>query len=198
MRFAILAAAALVWSIGPAGAQDTASPPQEVQAVAPQPPAPGGADFMTGKCKGPTNVASDSFEGDVRTKVGIYIGNVIITQADCKLRADKVVAAAVASKDINRLTATGNVVFNSSSGTATGDNGIYDLVPRTITMTGKVVLTKGKDVMKGTQLVVNLNTGLAHLTAKGMPGNRVQAVLVPAHDDSENQKPAKPKGNGSN
>ena len=34
--------------------------------------------------------SSDNFEGDFQTKVGTYIGNVIVTQADCKLRADKV------------------------------------------------------------------------------------------------------------
>ena len=158
-----------------------------------------GVDFTSGKCRGATNVASDAFEGDFQTKVGIYTGNVIVTQADCKLHADKVVAAATTGKDIDRLTASGNVVFDSSSGTATGDNGVYDLVPKTITLTGKVVLTKGKDVMRGTVLVVNLNTGLAHLTAKGMPGGRVQSTLVPADKGPPAaNKPPKSKAGVSN
>lgn len=196
---AIFAAAALVaWLANPAGAQEQGAPPAHAQTSA-QRASAGGVDFASSKCKGPTNVAADSFEGDVRTKVGIYLGNVVVTQADCRLRADKVVAAAVASKDINRLTAIGNVVFDSSSGTATGDNGVYELAAKTITLTGKVVLTKGKDVMRGTLLVVDLNTGLAHLTAKGMPGGRVQSVLVPAKEDNDtNQKPPKPRAGTTN
>jgi lipopolysaccharide export system protein LptA len=198
MRVRILACAMLVWSLG-AAAQVTTTAEPAATPLAPGAHAPAkasGTDMMTGKCKGATNVASDSFDGDFKTKVGIYTGNVIVTQANCRLRADKIVAEAVQSKDINRLTATGNVVFDSSSGSATGDNGVYLLDPKTITLTGKVILTKGKDVMHGTLLVVDLNTGLAHLTAKGLPGNRVQSILVPQHDQPD--KPAKPKSPGTN
>ena len=52
-------------------------------------------------------------------------------------------------------------------GTATGDNGVYDVVPRTVTLTGHVVLTKQKNVMRGTQMTVNLVTGQMALTAGG-------------------------------
>ena len=195
MRAFVLAYVALALSIAPLQAQDQA--PQQVQAV--HSAQGSGANFATSKCKGATNVASDSFEGDFQTKVGTYIGNVIVTQADCKLRADRIIAEASSGKDINRLTANGNVVFDSSSGTATGDHGVYDLGPKTITLTGKVVLTKGKDVMRGTLLVVDLNTGVAHLTAKGMQGGRVQSTLVPAeHGQTDAKKSSKPKSPGSN
>ncbi len=189
MKAFVLAYVALALSVAPLQAQDQATHPAQ-----------GGAtNFATSKCKGATNVASDSFEGDFQTKVGTYIGNVIVTQADCKLRADRVIAEASTGKDINRLTANGNVVFDSSSGTAVGDHGVYDLGPKTITLTGKVVLTKGKDVMRGTLLIVDLNTGLAHLTAKGMQGGRVQSTLVPAdHGQTDTKKSSKPKAPGSN
>ena len=194
MRAFVLAFVTLALSIAPLQAQDQA--PQQVRPAKPA----GTADVATSKCKGVTNVASDSFEGDFQTKVGTYIGNVIVTQADCKLRADRIIAEASTGKDINRLTANGNVVFNSSSGTAVGDHGVYELGPKTITLTGKVVLTKGKDVMRGTLLVVDLNTGIAHLTAKGMQGGRVQATLPPADhgQQSGTKKSSKPKAPGSN
>jgi lipopolysaccharide export system protein LptA len=126
----------------------------------------------------PINVSSDNFVGDFQTKVGTYVGNVIVTQADYKLHADKV-RVNVAQGKPSRFEATGNVVFVSSSGTATGDNGIYDLGPRTVTLTGHVVLTKDKDVMHGTVLIVNMVTGEAHMTAHGAPGNRVQGLFIP-------------------
>jgi lipopolysaccharide export system protein LptA len=125
----------------------------------------------------PINVSSDSFIGNFQTKVGTYNGNVIVIQADNKLHADTVKVDVVAGKP-SRLEASGHVVFVSSSGTATGDNGIYDLGPRTITLTGHVVLAKGKDVMRGTSLVVDMKTGESHLTARGAQGNRVQGLFV--------------------
>jgi lipopolysaccharide export system protein LptA len=138
----------------------------------------------------PINVASDNFVGNFATKVGTYIGNVIVTQADYKLRADRVKVNVVAGKP-SRFEATGNVVFVSSSGAATGDFGIYDLGPRTITLTGHVVLTKEKDVMHGTMLVVNMVTGESHLTAHGAPGNRVQGLFIPPPQaPAQHEKPA--------
>jgi lipopolysaccharide export system protein LptA len=196
MRAVFLVCVALALSVAQVSAQDEA--PQQVQTTHPA-KSGGTANFATSKCKGVTNVASDSFEGDFQTKVGTYIGNVIVTQADCKLRADRVIAEATTGKDIDRLTANGNVVFDSTSGTAIGDHGVYLLTPKTITLTGKVILTKGKDVMRGTLLVVDMNSGLAHLTAKGMQGGRVQSTLVPAdHGQTDAKKPSKPKTPGSN
>ena len=138
----------------------------------------------------PINVTSDKFAGNFETKVGTYTGNVIVTQADYKLRADQVRVNVVDGKP-SRFDATGHVVFVSTSGTATGDNGIYELGPRVVTLTGHVVLTKDKDVMHGTALTVNMVTGESHLTAKGAPGNRVQGLFV---QQPSNQKAAKPAG----
>ena len=88
-------------------------------------------------------------------------------------------------------------MVDSSSGTATGDNGVYELGPQTVTLTGNVVLTKGKDVMRGTLLIVNLITGVAHLTAKGMQGGRVQSTLVPAdHGHVRRQEILKAESDG--
>lgn len=137
----------------------------------------------------PINVSSDNFVGNFETKVGTYIGNVIVTQADYKLRADQVKVNVVDGKP-SRFDATGHVVFVSTSGTATGDNGIYDLGPRTVTLTGHVVLTKDKDVMHGTTLTVNMVTGESHLTAHGSPGNRVQGLFVQQPSAQGNAKPA--------
>lgn len=141
----------------------------------------------------PINVSSDNFVGNFETKVGTYSGNVIVTQADYKLRADQVKVNVVNGKP-NRFDATGHVVFVSTSGTATGDNGIYDLGPRVVKLTGHVVLTKDKDVMHGTALTVNMVTGESHLTAQGSPGNRVQGLFV---QQPSGQAGAKPAGGAS-
>jgi lipopolysaccharide export system protein LptA len=138
----------------------------------------GGLNMGKHDTSAPINVSSDNFVGDMQTKVGTYIGNVIVVQADFKLRADKVSIHEVANKP-STIDGAGHVLFVSPNGSASGDTGVYDLNAHTITMDGKVVLTKEKDVMRGTHVVMNMDTGLANLTAKGMPGGRVQALFIP-------------------
>lgn len=133
----------------------------------------------------PISIDSDSFQADLNAKSGTYSGNVIITQADMKLRANLVKLTTVNGKP-DKVVASGNVVVDSpKSGIVTGDNGVYSVVPRIVVMTGNVVLKKGKDVMRGTQLTVNLETGQAVLgggvkSQTGAQGNgRVHAVFLP-------------------
>jgi lipopolysaccharide export system protein LptA len=165
----LLGIAAAMQPAGAANAPETAKGPVHAGAAN---PALGQHDSNA-----PINVASDNFVGNFQTKIGTYLGNVVVTQADYKLRADRVKVTVVNGKP-SRFDATGHVVFISTSGVATGDNGIYDLGPRMVTLTGHVVLTKEKDVMHGTMLTVNMVTGESHLTAHGSPGNRVQGLFV--------------------
>jgi lipopolysaccharide export system protein LptA len=127
----------------------------------------------------PINVSSDNFVGNFMTKEGTYVGNVIVIQADDRLKADTV-KVVMLNGDPNKFYADGKVVFESPTEVATGDHGIYDVnPPRTLTMTGNVILTKQKDVMRGSFLTVNLVTGDSHLTAHGMAGGRVQSLFIP-------------------
>ena len=138
----------------------------------------GGINMGKHDSSAPINVAADTFVGDLNTKVGTYIGNVVVTQGDFKLRADKVSVHEVNGKP-SFIDGAGNVLFISTSGNASGDSGVYDLNTKNITLDGKVVLTKEKNVMRGTHLVMNMDTGKAQLTAKGAPGGRVQGVFTP-------------------
>jgi lipopolysaccharide export system protein LptA len=134
----------------------------------------------------PINISSDSFQADLNGKTGTWTGNVVVVQGDTKMRSNQVRVSTVNGKP-DKVLATGKVVVDSpASGTATGDNGVYTIGPRTVVMTGNVVLKKGKDVMRGSQLTVNLNTGQATLGGgaktpgtPSAPGGRVQAVILP-------------------
>jgi lipopolysaccharide export system protein LptA len=126
----------------------------------------------------PILVSADTFLADINAKTGTYSGNVVVTQGDFKLRADKVRVNVVEGKP-DRIFANGNVVFDAPSGAARGDAGVYDVRPRLITLTGHVVLTKEKNVMRGTLLTVNLVTGSAQLGAGGTSGGRVQGLFTP-------------------
>jgi len=132
----------------------------------------------------PINISSDNFQADLNGKSGTWSGNVLVVQGDTKMRANTVRMTTINGKT-DKIFAEGNVVLDSpTSGTATGDKGVYSVVPRTVLMTGNVVLKKGKDVMRGTQVTVNLVTGQMAMTAGGAktpgnPGGRVQSVFMP-------------------
>ena len=138
---------------------------------------------LAGDSNAPIYISSDSFQADLNAKSGTWSGNVVVTQADMKLRANSVRMLTTNGKT-DKVMATGNVVVDSpKSGIVTGDNGVYSVAPRTVVMTGNVVLKKGKDVMRGAQLTVNLATGQAVLGG-GVKGQtqgstRVQAVFTP-------------------
>jgi lipopolysaccharide export system protein LptA len=135
------------------------------------------------------NVSSDRFVADLNGKTGTFVGNVLVTQGDIRMRANQVRITSVGGK-ADKVTATGNVVVDSpASGTATGDVGVYSVGPRTVLMSGNVVLKRQKDVMRGAQLTVNLATGQATLGAgskgtAGAPQGRVQGVFNPTQDQS--------------
>ena len=131
----------------------------------------------------PINATSDKFVADLNGKTGQFVGNVVVTQCDTKLRADTVRITTV-NNQADKVNASGNVVVDSpKSGTATGQTGVYDVPKKIVTLNGNVVLKKGKDVMRGPQLIVNLATGQANLGSggaiPGTPGGRVQAVFAP-------------------
>jgi len=135
----------------------------------------------------PIALSADDMAADEKAGVVVYTGNVIVHQGEVKMRANTMRAKLTGNKP-SRITALGKVVIDAPSGVATGDNGVYDVGPRIITLTGNVVLTKEKNVMRGNQLVVNLITGLA--TFGGVPGQpgRVQALFTPSNDGAT-QKP---------
>ena len=126
----------------------------------------------------PIEVTADRFDADLNSKTGTYSGNVLVKQGEMRLRADRVKVNVVSGKP-DKIYATGNVVFAAPSGNAQGDNAVYDVGPRLITLNGRVILTKEKNVMRGSRLVVNLVTGQAQLDAKATTGQRVQGVFTP-------------------
>src|SRR3954465_555664 len=141
------------------------------------------SSLVPGDSKAPINISSDTFQADLNGKTGTWTGNVLVVQGDTKMRSNSVRMSTINGK-LDKVLASGNVVVDSpKSGVVTGDNGVYSVVPRTVLMTGNVTLKKGKDVMRGAQLTVNLATGQAVLGGgvKGQAqGNtRVQAVFTP-------------------
>ena len=157
-----------------------------VPALAQTAPAPvqKGASSLLGKHDNnqPINIAADKVAADLNAKSVTYAGNVVVTQGDVRMHANTM-KVSTANGKADKIYADGKVVVDSpATGTATGDSGVYDVTPRTVTLTGHVVLTHGKgDVLRGNKLLVNLVTGQASVVdAKETGGSgRVQGVFTP-------------------
>jgi lipopolysaccharide export system protein LptA len=87
------------------------------------------------------------------------------------------------AQNIRRIEAHGDVTVVSRDQSASGDLGVYDLLAKTITLSGNVVVTQGKNVIHGERVVVNTVTGNAHVeaapAAPGAPQGRVRALIIP-------------------
>jgi lipopolysaccharide export system protein LptA len=151
----------------------------------------------------PIAVNADAFLADLNGETGTYTGNVIVTQGAVRLHADQVKVTAPSGR-ASTMEAQGHVVVDSPSGQAVGDNGFYDVPTQVLRLNGNVVLTKEANVMRGNALEISMATGLARLTAGGVPvaaapgqpaqpQGRVQGLFVPAQRSaSETASPPKP------
>jgi lipopolysaccharide export system protein LptA len=88
-------------------------------------------------------------------------------QADSPVKAASASADPVSGGQIKRIHATGGKVVVKSTKDqqeVTGDDAMFDVKAQLITMTGKeVTLLQGLSTVKGTKLVIDLNTGKANL-----------------------------------
>jgi lipopolysaccharide export system protein LptA len=139
-----------------------------------------------------------TFSGDVKVVQGdttmtcrllvVFYGQELgIAGAGAKPVAKPVVAstngatgAVPNTQNIKRIEARGAVTVVSKDQTASGDLGVYDLPAKTITLSGNVVVTQGKNVIHGERVIVNTVTGDAHVeSAPGAPQGRVRALIIP-------------------
>ena len=93
---------------------------------------------------------------------------------------------------IRRLEAIGNVVVTQKGQTASGNLGIFDMRSNTVTLTGKVVLTEGKNVLRGDKLVVNLTSGVSRIESGRDGHGRVEGLFVPSGNGPSAKSPLGP------
>lgn len=89
------------------------------------------------------------------------------------------------SGKLEKVNAFGNVVVRTQSETVRGDRGVY--VPNTgiARIVGNVHITRGQNQLNGHAAIINMHTGIAHMTE--MPGQRVQGLVVPNQANQNNQ-----------
>lgn len=152
-------------------------------------PAPGALAQGGGEGGEPIEIVADRLQVDQDQQLAIFSGNVDAVQGDLSLRADRLRvyyaegagAPGANAQGIRRIEAEGNVLLTRPGETAEGNAGAYDPSAGTLVLEGDVVLTRGRNVVRGDRLDSNLNTGVSVVTAArtGEGSQRVRALFVP-------------------
>ena len=78
------------------------------------------------------------------------------------------------TSSIKRLEARGNVVVTQKNQVVTGETAVFDTKTNLVTMLGGVILTQGKNVLRGDRLMVDMTTGVSRVESDS---GRVQGLF---------------------
>lgn len=131
-----------------------------------------------GQSDAPVEITSQQGEYLQNEGRGVYTGNVVATQGESRITADKLTvicskgppgSAAGASPscdELEVLVAEGNVFYMAPDVRIRGAKAEYDFPSDTITITGDVILSRGEDgVVRGTRVVYSIGEGRTVITA---------------------------------
>lgn len=198
LRIAAMAAALCVASAG-VSAQPSKGPPNALQG------------FSQNRNL-PVQIDAATLEVRDKDKVAVFSGNVQVKQGDTGLRckslsvfyeqdgdnagkeAEKTKTMQAATpgpsgqQRIKRLEARGDVVVTQKEQTATGELGVFDMRSNTVTLSGNVIMTQGKNVLRGEKLVVDLTNGVSRVEAGKNGQGRVQGLFLPSGNGATDLK----------
>ncbi len=138
----------------------------------------------------PIEIESDKLEVRENENKAIFTGNVNVTQGPTLLKSGTMIvyyakdggSAATGSSNIERLEVDGKVYVKSDKQVATGDKGTFDMKTEVLVLSGsEVVLSEGKNVLRGCKLTVQMKSGQAQVDgcSKGGGSGRVQMKIEP-------------------
>lgn len=138
--------------------------------------------------KGPIDITADELEVQNKACVSTWKGKAEALQGEARLRAD-LIRAHFETKtgscgDLIRMDAEGNVYYvTSKSQRVRGDVGVYDAQNETVTLTGDVVAVQDQNVLRGTRMVFNTQTGEGRMVGNATGPNaksRPRGVFYPS------------------
>jgi len=144
----------------------------------------------------PFDITADELEVQNKACISIWRGKAEALQGQARLRADTIRAifqtkpgsggasGAGACGDMLRLEAEGSVYYvTSKEQRVRGDNGVYDAQKETVTLTGDVVAVQGQNVLRGSRMVFNSQTGEGRMVGTATGPNaksRPRGVFYPS------------------
>ena len=166
-------------------------PRTKAKAAEPAGQGAGGPMSFKANADAPVEVTSESLDIDDMKKVAVFRGSVQAKQDTVQITSAELSAhykgeaglmdAATSGapretqgsgSELTRIEARKNVKVTSTEGqSATGDWATFDARTNKITMGGNVVLSRGKSMVRGTRLLIDLTTGESKIDTA--PGNTV-------------------------
>jgi lipopolysaccharide export system protein LptA len=153
--------------------------------------------------EGPIEINADTLEVFQVENRAVFSGHVVAIQDKVRLKSDKMnVFYRDTAKDagakkgatnqgaIEKIEVDGSVFLSTPEETASGASGLYDVTGQKIYLNNNVVLTRGKNVLKGDKLVYNFATGVSTVTGGGSEQTaggkqRVRALFVPEKNNEK-------------
>lgn len=158
----------------------------------------------------PIKIDATTLEVRDKDKTATFVGSVNLVQGDTTLKCKTLVVhydqntsgakmisstpGPGGSQQIRRLEAKGDVVVTQKDQVATGENGVFDMKSNTITLTGKVVVSTGPNVLRGDRLVVDMTTGVSRV--ESLKSGRVEGLFLPGSAKEGRSGPTAAKGDG--
>ena len=144
---------------------------------------------------GPVSYSADNleyFDGERRL---LLTGDVDIVQNDARLRADRITlffsqstggqqGQGLASGDIERMIAEGEVYYVRPTQSARGNRAVYEIANDSVTFSGNVVVASDENVIRGDTLVLNITN--RRTIIRPSQGGRVRGVFVPGENRQQN------------
>lgn len=134
----------------------------------------------------PVSIKSDRLEVFDDRKVAVFSGNVIVQQADMIMRTPSLevrydgAEGQQGTGSISRIDAREGVEIISDDQTARGDSAVFQVPEQIVTLNGNVVLSQGDNILRGSQLIVDLATNTSRLISSGEDDRqRVQGLFIP-------------------
>ena len=145
---------------------------------------------------GPVDITADELEVQNKACVSTWRGNAEALQGQARLRANSIKAVFAtkpgatsatgtgACGDLIRMEADGSVYYvTSKDQRVRGDHGVYDAQNSSVTLTGDVVAVQGQNVLRGTKMVFNTETGEGRMVGNATGRNasaRPRGVFYPS------------------
>ncbi len=136
--------------------------------------------------KAPINIEADELEIKQKENIAIFSGKVVVIQGKLRLKSAKLVVKYLDSgkkkdgkREISKLNATGGVIVTSDTQKATGDWATMDVKKNIVIMGDNVVISQGNNIIRGSKVLVDLNTGYSRILSANKTSGRVRAIFKP-------------------
>jgi lipopolysaccharide export system protein LptA len=128
----------------------------------------------------PVDITSDAAE--FQEDYALWTGNVRVVQGEAILTADRLEATIDEAGEFQTITAYGAVRYTNGKEAIAGRRAVFEQATRTITVTEKVILTQGKQVMSAGAVIYWIDSGKVKFTPA--PGDRIRGIFYPSSDFS--------------